>query len=444
MSDTIPGVKWSLAMNCPLRQDDEKSKRVFDLARSYSGCLTESSGTFGICEGICVNGTTCSFIGNSFKTTVYYLPRDGFDVEGEFAGLGGVEGLHQLCGNCPANAALDGVAGCADFFQTPNGAHELDEELQRLAAGLGLEAAIKEVFPATDLMWYGFWIESPLSREALKLLQPLLEALLAESSAGSFSLRDADGLNQFVRAIERALYFSLELHVEMMPPGHVDFGWRTTFSHCPRCKAGAPVAPWTEVASDWVSCGMCGHEFDPEATYSMESMEATAFRKPSDLRETMGDERYRPFANAYLIQQGAAPQDAAAMVEQHLAPPDPKMLERRRQVAEKARRKREFILTVLFQGIGEARSDSQDPHFNRAIPEDYWFSAPEMEILLARCREYGVEFVSMTHHSVHDDLNGLRVHYRDFPDMESAFKHLLAQGCNEWFSIRLLIPDAAI
>lgn len=441
MSDTIPGVKWSLAMECPLRQDDEKSKRAFARARSYSSCLTGASRTFGICEGICVNGATCGFIGNSSKTTVYYLPSDGFDVEAEFAGLGGVEGLHRLCGNCPANAALQGVAGCADFFQNPSGAHELDEELQRLAAELGLEAAIEEVFPATDLMWYGFWIESPLFREALQILQPLMEALLAENPAPSPSSRESDGLNKFVRAIERALYFDLELHVEMMPPGHVDFGWHTVFSHCPRCKVGAPVGSWEKVAHDWISCGMCGQEYDPATTHSMETMPP---RERTNLRDMMGDERYRPFATAYLMGQGAAPQDAAAMVEQHLAPPDPRMVERRRQSAEKARRKREFTLTVLFQGIGKARPDSQDPHFNAANPSNYWFSEQEMKLLLARCREHGVEFVSITHHSVHDDWDGLRVSYRDFSDAEPAFQHLLAQGCNECFSILLKVSDAAI
>lgn len=431
MSDTIPGVKWSLAMECPLRQDDEKSKRAFARARSYSSCLTGASRTFGICEGICVNGATCATGRNSQQLPSYYLPSQGFDVEAEFAGLGGVEGLHRLCGNCPANAALQGVAGCADFFRTPSGARELDEELQHLAAQLGLKTAIEEVFPATDLVWYGFWIESPLSHEALKILQPLLEGLLSENAERSLALHDTDGLNKFVRAIERALYFDLELHVEMMPPGHVDFGWHTTFSHCPRCKVGAPVGSWEKVAHDWISCGMCGQEYDPATTHSMETMPP---RERADLRDIMGDERYRPFATAYLMGQGAAPQDAAAMVEQHLTPPDPAIAERRRQ-------KRDFILTVLFQDIGKVRPDSKSLN---PVPSSYWFTAQEMKLLLARCREHSVEFVSMRHHSVHDDWDGPRASHRDFPDAEAAFQNLLDQGCNEWFSILLKTSDAAI
>ena len=54
MSDTIPGVRWSLAMECPLRREDEQSKRVFANAQTYSYYLKRPSSKSQIFEGYCV------------------------------------------------------------------------------------------------------------------------------------------------------------------------------------------------------------------------------------------------------------------------------------------------------------------------------------------------------------------------------------------------------
>lgn len=438
MSDTIPGVRWSLAMECPLRREDEEdqqAKRLFSLAQSYSYSLTRPSRFFRVHEGVCITSTSAANSSEFQHLPSYQMPREGFVLEQVFETVGGVVGLQSLCGNCPANAALDGVAGCKAWFEFPASHSELDEELHRLAAKLDLKLAIEAIFPVTDLMWYGFWIESPLSRPQMEVLLPLLQELLSEDSGRTFEVRDVQGLMDFTRAIERSLYYDLPLHVEMMPPGHVDFGWHTTFSHCPRCKVGAAVAQWGEVASDWIRCGMCGHEFNPAATYSMEKMER---RERSDLRELMGDERYQLFAAAFIAQQGASTEDAAAMVEWYLSP---ERIEKIREIRESNRRRNKFITSILFEGIG--RIEAGYEHMENPPHRYYRFTATEMEVLLARCRQHGVGFMSISHYCEGASFSSSRARPEDFVTAEAAFQSLLDEGCNGYFSVFLKAPDPA-
>jgi hypothetical protein len=48
-------------------------------------------------------------------------------------------------------------------------------------------------------------------------------------------------VDEFTRALAKSAETGEPLRVELTPPGHVDFGWVTTFVHRPRCKAEGPV-----------------------------------------------------------------------------------------------------------------------------------------------------------------------------------------------------------
>jgi hypothetical protein len=78
-----------------------------------------------------------------------------------------------------------------------------------------------------------------------------------------------EDLRQLIAALKSCAEQSIPFYVEMNPMGHVDFGWRTVFSHCPRCKAGAPhnVPRNSEIA-----CPVCGFSYSPDETFSMTEM----------------------------------------------------------------------------------------------------------------------------------------------------------------------------
>jgi hypothetical protein len=235
--------------------------------------------------------------------------------------------------------------------------------------------------------------------------------------------------------MERALYFDLDLHVTLAPPGHTDFGWWTTFAHCPRCKAGAPVEPWKKVRSAWLTCGMCGHEFDPATTASCETMPAD---DDEDLRAQMGEDRYRDFAIRYLTAIGRAPEFAQATVIKYLTP-DPEQEERQRQAEERQRQKGEFIREVLCAGFKTLRPDVDDPA--SALSFDYLLTSEEVDILLERCRQWGAQVYSISHQSQSEEWDELYVGCPDFESPEAAFQNLRSQGCHELFTVMVGVSD---
>ena len=78
-------------------------------------------------------------------------------------------------------------------------------------------------------------------------------------------------IEDFTRALAESAKTSEPLHVELTPPGHVDFGWVTTFVHCPRCKAEGPVERWQQTyPEEPLDCPVCGFSYQPALTHSSE------------------------------------------------------------------------------------------------------------------------------------------------------------------------------
>ncbi len=129
----------------------------------------------------------------------------------------------------------------------------------------GLEQRVRQAFEVIDPLWYGLWIDSPLNREQCEILHIVLSDLAATGP------RHRKNLKGFIEALAVAKDTGEPLNVEMMPPGHVDMGWITTFVHCPRCKAEGPLERWKEnYPTDPIRCPVCGHSYSPAATYSCE------------------------------------------------------------------------------------------------------------------------------------------------------------------------------
>src|SRR5579871_5040504 len=80
----------------------------------------------------------------------------------------------------------------------------------------GIESQLRRAFRVTDPLWYGFWIDSPLSDAQCRVL------LARFTDVGAAVPQYRDPLKSFLDAIARSIETAEQLHVELTPPGHVD------------------------------------------------------------------------------------------------------------------------------------------------------------------------------------------------------------------------------
>lgn len=147
----------------------------------------------------------------------------------------------------------------------PPGRERPNEVLWDSIRRTGIESSLRAAFHVTDPLWYGFWVDSPLTREQCGLLSTLFTDLVSAVP------RYGDHLQAFIDALNVSMETNRELHVDLAPPGHSDMGWCTTFVHCPRCKAEGPFEPWQEsYPSEEINCPTCGYSYSPAATHSTE------------------------------------------------------------------------------------------------------------------------------------------------------------------------------
>lgn len=148
----------------------------------------------------------------------------------------------------------------------PSGRERPYEVIEESIRRLDIDGPLRDAFPYTEPRWYGFWIESPLTKTQVDLLSVLFADVVAAVP------RYAEALADFRNDLAQAKQTGEQLHVELIPPGHVDFGFVTTFVHCPRCKAEGPCERWREsYPVEPVLCPVCGHSYSPASTFSMEA-----------------------------------------------------------------------------------------------------------------------------------------------------------------------------
>jgi hypothetical protein len=165
--------------------------------------------------------------------------------------------------NVPLTEHFD--QGLAGWLVMPGGEREqqIENELWQLIKDRGVEPAVRENFHVTSPLWYGFWIDSPLTREQSSILHELLSEIEMSSAWHKKELE------QFLRTLKTAVDNDRPLYVKSSPPGHCDIGWSTTFVHCPRCKAEGPFPHWQRsYPKEPFKCRVCGHEYVPVDTYS--------------------------------------------------------------------------------------------------------------------------------------------------------------------------------
>lgn len=150
------------------------------------------------------------------------------------------------------------------FYLAP-GRERPNDVLWESIGRTGIEAELRSAFQITDPLWYGLWIDSPLTAQQSRLLH-ILFADVVETVP-----RYAKYIQELLPALRAAAETGHPLTVNLFPPGHVDLGWITTFVHCPRCKAEGPFERWQEkYPAAAIECPVCGHSYSPAATYSSE------------------------------------------------------------------------------------------------------------------------------------------------------------------------------
>ena len=299
MADTRQCISWSLAHPCKLRHGPDWHLPV-EASRQLSQvqyCAEElSKPNPRAFDGILV---TCHTWGRDAKGQRVDIPSGGIPIHKLAEPFDGWSNLRKTCDQCPANtfpknksqnplkvlsANSKGqrpVAGCfGDLDSLALFEHEYRELLWQTVDQAGLREPLESAFQITTPIWYGFWIDSPLSIEQCRVLSQLfyraVELLRDESSElmnhpsldKRFYFSDFDPVasksaeyEHFIRALQSSIENQIPLHVHLSPPGHTDCGFYTQFAHCPRCKCAADVPRWQEVDSQDYICHACNHTF---------------------------------------------------------------------------------------------------------------------------------------------------------------------------------------
>jgi hypothetical protein len=368
------------------------------------------------------------------------FPDAGFVISQRFATVGGLGGLKSMCGACRANTARPHPAGCAGTMYLPPDSGDLQSALCMAIKRLHLERDFGEVFPATNPLWYGLWVRSPLSGKTSEILGAVVADLAAQDSIGEPSRnalhteRICSDLRAFVLATEISQRENLPLHVSMIPPGHVDLGFYTIFAHCPNCKAEANLKRWQRrYPRELYTCRVCGRQYLPAATASREKM--GGFDRDS-LRQLLGGARFTDFAKLYLMARGYTAANAIAVItaaEAFEADREKKAAELR--IAHE--RKDRFTQAVLYAGLHPTRLENCDEY-----GQSKFFQADEFAELLRRCRKYLVNIGFMFHESTNDALCVSAMHCGEQALL--VFEQWRAKGCDEWFGASLEVPDSVV
>jgi hypothetical protein len=435
MADTIQAVSWALGQKCPLRQgpgweDPRTAIKTLSYCRTYSSFRKRKDG-YGVYDDVCVVATSPM---PDDKNSHYGYPSSGFILSSQFSAMGGLPLLYRLCGDCPANGDAEGLAGCVGSFhlrvQTPllNEIYskELQEQLNRLIDRLGLASKLDAVFPQTRLQWFRFWIQSPIPFDGARLLHQLLEAVYEEGKD------EEEDLNTFIKALERSINAGIPMYVNLAPPGHTDLGYSTVFSHCPRCKAKAPVERWKRNSrGEEIECAVCSAKYSPAKTRSSERFDF----EMRELRYTLGQAEFEKFAARCLVAQGASEAEAAEIVEKH-EEWERARSERWAKEMEPSRQHECFGEQVIRQGLKALSPKGDDG--------PGWLYSPEdAEEIIRRCERHGGKVLSIGHVSDSGELDEcLRVSW--LTSARKVLQKLRAKGCNNMFYVNLRIPKDVV
>lgn len=164
---------------------------------------------------------------------------------------------------------IDGVlwtleAGDGQFFRLPECHESWDANFLHAIQASNSQIRINNSFHNTHPLWYGLWMQSPLSPQQCDILCTVFVQLIKNIPQYEQSV------SEFLAALELGATGQV-VHVGLPAPMHVDMGLVTTFVHCPRCKAEGPFERWkSEYPSEPIVCPVCSFSYSPATTHSYE------------------------------------------------------------------------------------------------------------------------------------------------------------------------------
>jgi hypothetical protein len=310
MAGTYQWVNWALQRPCLFKTGPQwfspknTASQLLDLKLINSG---ESEGK--LFDGIYVLCFKRKVDANGVE---FEIPELGHRVSASLIKDGLGKQAQHVCGQCEANVAkqeMDEIAGCHGTLQIYPEWKELEDVLQRTISEKGLASRIRATLLETTPQWYGLWASSPLSKSQCEIIHLLLT-----------EIRDLDdsvenGILDFLSALRVAIAEDIALHVSLAPPGHDDLGMRTTFSHCPRCKAGAIRDSRQDISIyDPLPCSVCGFVYVPSE--QMSSEQSWFSYETLDLEYKLGRENYLKFVRGYLKHVGFTAEKVDELIPQ--------------------------------------------------------------------------------------------------------------------------------
>jgi hypothetical protein len=256
MADTRQVLKWTLERKCPFRSG-RAAKEIHATFEATAALRTHSDLPTSAIDGdLCVTSWIYSKAGTK---------PNGYRISEVFSPFGGLAAARATCGGCDANIwseRSEKMGGCAGVVAIDPDSPELESSLSQVVAASSLDDGVGSAFVPTSPIWYGLWVNSPLSQNQCRLLLKVLSGIELLTS------RD----RRILPALESALAHALPLHVDLTALGHTDFGVYTEFPHCPRCKAFAGFTWQTPYPRDPMTCRVCGGLFIPADTFSSRKM----------------------------------------------------------------------------------------------------------------------------------------------------------------------------
>jgi hypothetical protein len=463
MADTLQAVQWALEQSCRLRtgkavDDINGAAAAVSVASAYGRGLAKPDSRFGILGDVLIRSLRGAMLpqrlvppsrsasdrilgrGKARDWPCSDIPHEGFIISEKFKDLGGPLGLQDMCRDCPANAGRPFPAGCVGWLLPCSTDSEGD--LKTIISRLGLEAALAEHFVATTPIWFGLWAKPVLSPKAAGLLATLLTELTPVRGTGESEEAYIDRHEEFTAFISAARIAESEiarLRVWMPPPGHTDFGWYTVFAHCPLCKAEADLKRWKgKYPVALYTCKVCGTRYSPAKQASVERLSHPA-DPTSELRQVLGEARFREFAKEYLVREGMSDADAAETLNLTEA----RNLHWQRVWAQRAREGemiQRYIDESLYDGLRvESTTLEGDP--NATVKA---FRAAEFERLIHRCAERKVTIEGMIHESSAEEMR--RHVFRGIWRLKplKIFRKWRAEGCDGLFWAFLEVPKELV
>lgn len=227
---------WAIERQCPLREmlpenQPEKVERHLRAARFTAEAIAE--------------GRVRDDLATSADGSL------AFRVSEQLVIYGGESVLRECCSTCSANALATmrqpSYAGCYGLFPLPQPSESFLARVQKFERN-------NQLFPPSQLLWYGWWMQSPLNAKQMSYLANVFSTLQSEPV-----LAADPALLELATALRLCDERGLHLSVQLFPAGEIDGLWWNQLPHCGVCQAA-----WQIDSKLCVMCGQSRHPASPK------------------------------------------------------------------------------------------------------------------------------------------------------------------------------------